>query len=194
MTPAAPWPPQAFCFSLAVASPTLSPLVCHQPATTCVYSPTHSPEAVKKRVGSGKASSHLDLLETWDQYKLQSLSEQDSLVDRRVASDGVQALQRPPSLAADWTLSWTRPYSSDIPSRGCRPPRSYLLWTLPRLEVGGTVETAHRVETQDHRHPEGDAMMTTRTDAVGERTARRLTEEQRAASNACRLPGPYLLW
>ncbi|KAI7365116.1 hypothetical protein KC354_g5136 [Hortaea werneckii] len=109
MTPAAPWPPPGFCFSLAVASPTLSPLVCHQPATTCVYSPTHPPEAVKKRVGSGKASSHLDLLETWDQYKLQSLSEQDSLVDRRVASDGVQALQRPPSLQADWTLPWSRP-------------------------------------------------------------------------------------
>ena len=34
------------------------------------------------------------------------------------------------------------------------------------VEVGGTAEIAHRVETQDHRHQEGDAMMTTRTDAV----------------------------
>lgn len=32
--------------------------------------------------------------------------------------------------------------------------------------MGGTAEIAHRVETQDHRHQEGDAMMTTRTDAV----------------------------
>lgn len=34
------------------------------------------------------------------------------------------------------------------------------------VEVGGTAETAYHVENQDHRHAEGDVMMTTPTDAV----------------------------
>ncbi|RMY00449.1 hypothetical protein D0868_08997 [Hortaea werneckii] len=126
---------------LAVASPTLLHLVCHQPATTCVYSPKTSRNV-------SVAESRLPISTPWTHGIAASPSHSEnqtllatdtllSMVCKRLRAWKETRLWRGHGFVSFCHVHYCSPTdadidaskdSSDIQSRGCCPSRPYLLW------------------------------------------------------------------